>query len=128
MTRKKFKLRLRSGAISLGERTLRQVLTHESTRRHADVLVLGTHARGGPSKIFFGSTTEALLRCYHGAILVVPPHSPRPEGTWPPGAVILATRGWYWLDPAVALTIAVVVAYSACRLIRKVLRVSHGAA
>ena len=37
------------------------------------------------------------------------------------GGVILATRGWYWLDPAVALVIAVVVAYHAVRLIRKVL-------
>jgi cobalt-zinc-cadmium efflux system protein len=27
------------------------------------------------------------------------------------GAVILATGGWYWLDPAVALVIAVVVGY-----------------
>jgi len=38
------------------------------------------------------------------------------------GAIILATGGWYWLDPAVALTIAVVVAYHAVALIRKVLR------
>jgi cobalt-zinc-cadmium efflux system protein len=36
------------------------------------------------------------------------------------GAIILATGGWYWLDPAVALAIAVVVAYHACTLIRKV--------
>jgi cobalt-zinc-cadmium efflux system protein len=43
------------------------------------------------------------------------------------GAVILAARGWYWLDPAVALTIAVIVAYHAARLIRRVLRLSHGA-
>jgi cobalt-zinc-cadmium efflux system protein len=35
------------------------------------------------------------------------------------GAVILARRGWYWLDPAVALAIAVVVAYHAFALIRK---------
>jgi cobalt-zinc-cadmium efflux system protein len=38
------------------------------------------------------------------------------------GGVILATGGWYWLDPAVALAIAVVVAYHAVALIRKVLR------
>jgi cobalt-zinc-cadmium efflux system protein len=38
------------------------------------------------------------------------------------GAIILVTGGWYWLDPAVALTIAVVVAYHALALIRKVLR------
>jgi len=35
------------------------------------------------------------------------------------GAVILASGGWYWLDPAVALAIAVVVAYHAFVLIRK---------
>jgi cobalt-zinc-cadmium efflux system protein len=37
------------------------------------------------------------------------------------GAIILATGGWYWLDPAVALAIAVIVAYHALVLIRKVL-------
>ena len=37
------------------------------------------------------------------------------------GGIILATGGWYWLDPAVALAIAVVVAYHAIRLIWKVL-------
>ena len=37
------------------------------------------------------------------------------------GGIILATGGWYWLDPAVALAIAVVVAYHAIRLISKVL-------
>jgi Co/Zn/Cd efflux system component len=37
------------------------------------------------------------------------------------GAVILVTHGWYWLDPAVALVIAVIVAYHALALIRKVL-------
>ena len=38
------------------------------------------------------------------------------------GAIILATGGWYWLDPAVAVAIAAVVAYHALALIRKVLR------
>jgi cobalt-zinc-cadmium efflux system protein len=37
------------------------------------------------------------------------------------GAVILATRGWYWLDPAVALVIATVIGYHALMLIRRVL-------
>lgn len=36
------------------------------------------------------------------------------------GTIIWATGGWYWLDPAVALLIAVVVAYHATALIRKV--------
>jgi cobalt-zinc-cadmium efflux system protein len=35
------------------------------------------------------------------------------------GAIILASGGWYWLDPAVALAIAVVVAYHAFALLRK---------
>jgi cation diffusion facilitator family transporter len=37
------------------------------------------------------------------------------------GAIILATGGWYWLDPAVALAVAVVIAYHAVALLRKVL-------
>jgi cobalt-zinc-cadmium efflux system protein len=37
------------------------------------------------------------------------------------GAIILVTGGWYWLDPAMALTIAVIVAYHALTLSRKVL-------
>jgi cobalt-zinc-cadmium efflux system protein len=36
------------------------------------------------------------------------------------GGIILATRGWYWLDPAVALAIAVIVSYHAFALIWKV--------
>jgi cation diffusion facilitator family transporter len=35
------------------------------------------------------------------------------------GAIILVTGGWYWLDPAVALAIAVVIAYHALALVRK---------
>jgi cobalt-zinc-cadmium efflux system protein len=38
------------------------------------------------------------------------------------GAIILATRGWYWLDPAVALTIAVMIGYHAVGLIRRILQ------
>jgi cobalt-zinc-cadmium efflux system protein len=37
------------------------------------------------------------------------------------GAIIFATRGWYWLDPAVALVIAVVIGYHALVLIWRVL-------
>jgi cobalt-zinc-cadmium efflux system protein len=35
------------------------------------------------------------------------------------GAIILGADGWYWLDPATALTIAVIIAYQAQRLARK---------
>lgn len=37
------------------------------------------------------------------------------------GGIILATGSWYWLDPSVALAIALVVGYHAFVLIRKVL-------
>jgi cobalt-zinc-cadmium efflux system protein len=36
------------------------------------------------------------------------------------GAIILGAGGWYWLDPATALVIAVVVGYHALKLIRKI--------
>jgi cobalt-zinc-cadmium efflux system protein len=36
------------------------------------------------------------------------------------GAVILGAGGWYWLDPAVALAIAVIIGYQACRLAREI--------
>jgi len=36
------------------------------------------------------------------------------------GAVILGAGGWYWLDPAVALLIAVIIGYHAQKLVRKV--------
>jgi cobalt-zinc-cadmium efflux system protein len=35
------------------------------------------------------------------------------------GAIILGTDGWYWLDPATALTIATIIAYQAQKLARK---------
>jgi cobalt-zinc-cadmium efflux system protein len=42
------------------------------------------------------------------------------------GGIILATGGWYWLDPAVALTIALVIAYHALALIRKIVNQVRG--
>jgi cobalt-zinc-cadmium efflux system protein len=36
------------------------------------------------------------------------------------GAIILGAGGWYWLDPATALVIAVIVGYHAIRLARKI--------
>jgi len=37
------------------------------------------------------------------------------------GAVILSTGGWYWLDPATALVIAVIIGYHAAQLVRKII-------
>jgi cobalt-zinc-cadmium efflux system protein len=36
------------------------------------------------------------------------------------GAIILGAGGWYWLDPAMALVIAVIVGYHSLKLTRKV--------
>jgi cobalt-zinc-cadmium efflux system protein len=36
------------------------------------------------------------------------------------GAVILGTGGWYWLDPAIALVIALIVGYHAQKLVRRI--------
>jgi cobalt-zinc-cadmium efflux system protein len=36
------------------------------------------------------------------------------------GAIIFGAGGWYWLDPATALVIAVIVGYHALKLIRKI--------
>lgn len=36
------------------------------------------------------------------------------------GAIILGAGGWYWLDPATALGVAVIVGYHALKLIRKI--------
>ena len=36
------------------------------------------------------------------------------------GAIILSVGGWYWLDPATALVIAVIIGYQAVKLTRKI--------
>jgi cobalt-zinc-cadmium efflux system protein len=40
------------------------------------------------------------------------------------GAIILVVKGWYWLDPAVALAIAAIVAWHALALIRRIIKKS----
>ena len=47
-------------------------------------------------------------------------HAAAAAGVAVSGAVILAAGGWYWLDPATALVIAVIVGYHAAKLIRKI--------
>jgi cobalt-zinc-cadmium efflux system protein len=43
------------------------------------------------------------------------------------GAIILAAGGAYWLDPAVALVIALVVGFHSVRLLRKITAALTGA-
>lgn len=57
----------------------------------------------------------------HAVLLDTVADAAAAAGTAVAGGIILATGGWYWLDPAVALVIALVVAGHAAALIRKVL-------
>ena len=41
------------------------------------------------------------------------------------GAIILGADGWYWLDPATALTISMIIAYQAQKLARKAVSASR---
>ncbi len=43
------------------------------------------------------------------------------------GGIILAAEGFYWLDPTVALIVAIVVAYHTLRLLTKVVQALHRA-
>jgi cobalt-zinc-cadmium efflux system protein len=43
-----------------------------------------------------------------------------PRGVAVSGAIIVGAGGCYWLDPATALVIAVIVGYHALKLIRKI--------
>jgi len=56
----------------------------------------------------------------HAVLLDTVADAAAAAGTAVAGGIILATGGWYWLDPAVALVIALVVAGHAVALIRKV--------
>src|SRR5688572_419693 len=51
-------------------------------RESADVIVLGTHGMSGVERLFFGSTTEAVLRQADTSVLVVPQawRPPQPDG------------------------------------------------
>jgi len=68
----------------------RSRLAEACRRFRADVLVLGTHGRGGFAKAFFGSTTEGLLRRYRGAILAIPARCPDPAEGWPGPSIAAA--------------------------------------
>jgi nucleotide-binding universal stress UspA family protein len=69
-----------------------RVIAEAARRFRSDLVVLGTHGRGGVAELFLGSTAQDMLRRYRGALLVVPPASPGPRRDWP-GAAIAAAVG-----------------------------------
>jgi nucleotide-binding universal stress UspA family protein len=59
-------------------------------RLGADLIVAGTHGLSGTRKVFFGSTTEAILRRSSVPVLAVPHTCRTPRRGWP-GGVMVAT-------------------------------------
>jgi nucleotide-binding universal stress UspA family protein len=47
----------------------------QATRLSADLIVIGTHGRGGVDRLFLGSITEKVLRKAACPVLAVPPHA-----------------------------------------------------
>jgi nucleotide-binding universal stress UspA family protein len=68
----------------------REALIAESRRLRPDVVVIGTHGRGGVAKMFFGSVAEALLRRYQGTVMTVPTGVGNPDASWPRPSVLAA--------------------------------------
>lgn len=68
----------------------RIVVLRESSRLRADVIVIGTNARSGARKLFFGSTAESVLRRSRGAVLVIPPRCRPPHEAWPGSSIVAA--------------------------------------
>ena len=59
-------------------------------RVRASLIVMGTHGRRGAAKLFFGSTTEAVLRRFRGPVLAIPPRCRGPQPTWPGNSIVAA--------------------------------------
>jgi len=62
-------------------------------RCRASLVVVGTAGRRGASPLSFGSTTEAILRRFRGAVLAIPPRSGPPARGWPSGSLVAAIDG-----------------------------------
>ena len=71
-------------------RTAECILAEIALRR-ADLVVLGTHARGGMSRMLFGSTAEAVFRAAPCAVMTVGPGASWQAAAEERGPVIFAT-------------------------------------
>ena len=58
-----------------------QEILHAATRHRCDLIVMSTHGLTGMRKLFFGSTTERVLRETTVPVLVTPPADKGPETT-----------------------------------------------
>lgn len=66
------------------------VVLEQARRLRPSVIVMGTHGRRGARKLFFGSTTEAVLRRFRGPVLAIPPRCRQPGPGWPGGSILAA--------------------------------------
>lgn len=65
------------------------VLAH-ARRTRSSLIVMGTHGRRGAAKVFFGSTTEAVLRRFRGPVLAIPAGCREPRPGWPGRSIVAA--------------------------------------
>lgn len=69
------------GAVRFGE--VPREVVREAQEWGADLMVLGTHGRGGMSRLLLGSTAAAILRGADCNVLVIPPAPVRAEAAEP---------------------------------------------
>src|SRR3990170_6375794 len=56
-----------------------RTITQQAQTIKADLLVMGTHGRGGFDRLVLGSVTEKVVRSTDVPVLTVPPHSRAPD-------------------------------------------------
>jgi nucleotide-binding universal stress UspA family protein len=78
-----------AGVICAIGRPAREILK-AARRLGSDLIVMGTQGRSGASRMFFGSTTEQVLRKTAVPVLAVPPGAERGLKAWPGARVLCA--------------------------------------
>jgi nucleotide-binding universal stress UspA family protein len=58
------------------EGRVHEIIVNRATAQSADVIVMGTHGRGGFARLFLGSVTEKVVRTAIRPVLTVPPAAP----------------------------------------------------
>jgi nucleotide-binding universal stress UspA family protein len=67
------------------EGTVHEVIRDYAREHDVDLVVVGTHGRGGVSKLMYGSVTERVIKTVHTPIIIIPP-----EGGKMPGSIVVA--------------------------------------
>ncbi|MEW6322584.1 MAG: universal stress protein [Acidobacteriota bacterium] len=77
--------------VLLDEGFIVEQILSEAERSKAELIVMGTHGRGGLERLAPGSVTEKVLRRTRGAVLVVPPKAdPAPSSPGPFTSILCA--------------------------------------